>query len=163
MGNNMFAYCNNNPVNNIDSAGMWTVSFSVGGDFTFFFFGASISIGIAFDDDANVAIQWSYSAPNYLNDDQTYYVGLLDAGVGGSLQLTDDDTIYDLEGPGSYAGFTAGNGFYGGVDMVYSGVETMDESASNTLPNGIQVNFGYGVGVDAHFRQTQTRTLLLLN
>ena len=150
-------------MNALDSAGMWTVSFSIGGDLTFFFFGVSISIGIAFDDDANVAIQWSYSAPNYLNDDQTYNVGLLDAGVGASLQLTDDDTIYDLEGPGSYIGFTAGNGPYGGVDMVYSGVEIMDERASDTLPNGIQINFGYGIGVDAHLRQTQTQTLLVIH
>lgn len=115
LGYNMFTYCLNNPVNNIDFTGLWTISFSLGGDLTLFFFGASISIGIAFDDNANIAIQWSYSVPNYLNDDQTYNYGLLDAGVGGSVQITDDDTIYDLEGPGSYAGFTIGKGFYGAL------------------------------------------------
>ena len=159
----MFTYCLNNPVNNIDFTGLWTISFSLGGDLTLFFFGASISIGIAFDDNANIAIQWSYSVPNYLNDDQTYNYGLLDAGVGGSVQITDDDTIYDLEGPGSYAGFTVGKGFYGGADMVYTGAEMMDENASNTHPNGIQASFGFGIGIDTHFRQTHTRTLLIIN
>ena len=159
----MFAYCNNDPVNNIDPAGKLTVSISVGGDFTIFFFGASISIGIAIDDDANIAVQWSYSVPNYLINNQTYNVGLLDAGIGASLQVTDDDTIHDLEGPGSYAAFTVGNGFYVGVDMVYSGIEAMDESAADTLANGVLVSFGFGKGVDVHFRQTQTRTLWLIN
>ena len=159
----MFAYCSNNPVNCSDPNGLWTVSFSLGLDFTFFFFGVSISIGITFDDEANVAIQGSYSAPNYLNNDQTYSVGLFDAGAGVSLQLTDDDTIYDLEGPGTYVGFTAGDGFYGGVDMVYSGVEVMDEKNADTLPNGIQVTIGYGVGIDTHFRQTQTHTLWVIH
>ena len=37
--------------------------------------------------------------------------------------------------------------------MVYTGAEMMDENASNTLPNGI----------DTHFRQTHTRTLLIIN
>jgi len=163
LGNNMFAYCNNNPVNNADPAGMWTISFSLGGDFTFFFFGASISIGIAFDDEANIAVQWSYSVSNYLNDDQTYSVGMADIGVGGSLQITDDNTIYDLEGAGCYAGFTAGSGFFGGMDMVYSGVEAMDEKDADTLPNGVQFGLGYGFGFDTHFRQTKTSTLWVIN
>ena len=159
----MFAYCGNNPANNVDPAGMWTVSFSFGGDFTFFFFGMSISIGIAFDDDANVAIQWSYSQPNYVNDHETYHYGLADAGVGFSMQVTDDDTIYNLEGPASYAGFTAGGGFYGGIDMVYSGLEGMDDHSAETNPNGIQATFGFGVGLDVHFKQTQTKTVIILN
>ena len=162
LGNNMYAYCNNNPANKIDPIGAWTISFSIGGDISLFFFGVSISIGIAFDDDGNVAVQWSHSLPNYINDDETYNVGVLDAGVAVSGQITDDDTISDLEGPASYAGVSAGDGLYGSVDMVFSGTKMMDEDSGNKSPNGIQFSIGYGVGVDAHFRTTQTKTIIQL-
>ena len=162
LGNNMFAYCRNNPINGRDPLGTWTISFSVGGDVTAFFFGVSISIGVAFDDDGNVAIQWSYSAPNYLNNNDTYSVGILDAGVAASMQITEDDTIYDLEGPASYGGFSVGDGLYGGVDMVYSGAKAMDKDNDHIQPSGMQFSMGCGIGLDAHFKTTQTATLLIL-
>ena len=158
----MFAYCGNNPSNCIDETGMWTLAISVRADFTFFFLGMSISIGISFDGNGNVVIQSSYSAPNYVNNDETYNVGLMDAGAGFSFQVTDDDTVFDLEGPSSYAGAAGGNGGYIAVDMVYSGVKMMDDASSEALPNGIQVTVGGGVGIDAHFRSTQTKTILII-
>ncbi len=159
LGYNMFAYCGNNPTNNADPFGTWTISLVFGADITAFFFGVSVSIGIAFDDNGNIAIQYSESVPNYLNNGETVHFGILDVGIGLSLQITNDDTIYNLEGPASYAGFSAGGIAYAGIDMVYSGVEVLNRQQNNSLPNGIQLNFGLGFGMDAHIKQTQTKIL----
>lgn len=46
--------------------------------------------------------------------------------------------------------------------MVYTGYEMRDKYAENVSPNGIQITIGYGIGIDAHFRQTQAETLFLM-
>ena len=157
----MFTYCLNNPVNGYDPNGMWTVAISIGLDMTLFFFGLAISLGISVDDDGNLAIQGSYCAPNYLNNNKTYYFGLADIGASGSFQWTDDDTIFDLEGPGTYIGGSAGVAQYFSADLVYSGV-TADDVNSDALPNGFQINYGFGLGIDVHYRQTQTETICVI-
>ena len=100
LGNNMFAYCNNNPVMGYDPYGKWTMGFSVGGNVTLFL-GVSISIGIYWDDEGNVDWQWSYSVPGV---DDTVTVGVCDAAGGVSFQYTEADTVYDLYGATSYVG-----------------------------------------------------------
>ena len=159
LGHNMYAYCNNNPVMYVDPTGEFTISFSIGFDITFFFIGMSFSIGFALDDKGNMAIQGSASAPAFLTTGEMSNFGLLDAGIGVSLQLTGDNTVYDLEGPSSYAGFTIGNGAYLGADLVYSGANMMKDFDTEKQLSGIQINIGLGIGVDMHFRQTQTFTI----
>ena len=158
----MFAYCNNNPVNAFDPYGAWTITFSIGIDLTLLLFGFAASIGIAFDDNGNIAIQGSYCAPNYLSNNETYYIGLADIGGGGSFQWTTDDTVFDLEGPATYIGGSAGLAEYFSADMVYSGVTVDDEDREKALPSGFQINYGIGVGIDLHYRQSQTKTLWLI-
>ena len=162
VGNNMLAYCNNNPINAYDPHGTWTFTLSLFIDGTFFFFGVSGSIGIVVDDKWNVAIQASYSAPTYMDSD-LYHVGLADIGIGGSAQFTDDDTLFDLEGPACYAGVSGGAGPSFGVDMVYSGVEISNDEQSDEMPNGVSASVGYGIGIDAHFKQSRTHTIWQIN
>ena len=162
LGNNMFAYCNNGAVVFCDPCGTIAVAFSLNYDLTFFFVGTSGSIAVVVDDDWNVAVQSSYSAPSYL-DPNTNHIGLADAGAALAFQITDDDTVFNLEGPACYGGFSAGAGPYYGVDMVYSGAKMMDPNCADQLPNGIAVSVGYGYGIDAHFKQTQTQTLWDIN
>jgi len=157
LGNNMFAYCLNNPVSCFDPQGRWTVSISFGVDATFFCVGASFSINFAIDDDFNFAIQCSYSSPTFI-DDGTFNVGIADVGGGVSVQYTNDDTVYDLEGSSICLGATYGAGPYVGGDVVWSG-KTMDDLAQlYEPPNGFQITGGYGGGVDVHLRQTKTYT-----
>ena len=162
LGNNMFAYFNNGAVVFCDPCGTFSVAISINYDLTFFFAGTSGSIAIVVDDDWNVALQSSYSAPSYL-DPHTNHFGLVDAGAAFALQITDDDTVFNLEGPACYGGFSAGAGPCYGVDMVYSGAKMNDPNSADQLPNGIAVSVGFGYGIDAHVKQTQTHTLGYFN
>ena len=141
-----------------DPKGTLTLAFAAGYDVTLGFFGVSTSFSFVIDDNWNIAVQVAYSAPTYL-DPETYHTGLADAGIAISAQITDDDTVFDLEGPGCYAGFSAGAGPSFGVDMVYSGVEALNEKQADELPNGISASVGFGAGIDAHFKQTKTNTI----
>jgi RHS repeat-associated protein len=162
LGNNMFAYCGNNPVMGYDPTGMWTITFSFGFDITFLIVGISRNISIAFDDDGNVVIQTSYSEPFFVNDGETLHIGLFDAGFGFALQYTEDDTVYDLEGPTTYVGTSAGTGlFYTGADMVFSGYNPIKEKTLKK-PTGFQLTVGWGIGVDFHAKTTQTKTIYVI-
>ena len=157
-GYNMFAYCGNDPVNRIDPMGMWTITISVSVDFTFFFVGISEAFSISLDDDWNVVLQHSYSEPNYVNDNQTFHIGLSDMGMAVGLQTTNDDTVYDLEGNASYVGFSAGSGPFVGFDFVSSGHNPTKEGSKDNI-SGWQVCIGYGIGVDVHYKTTYTTTV----
>jgi len=39
----------------------------------------------------------------------------------------------------------------------------MNENHGDNLPNGIAMTVGFGVGIDAHFKQTNTTTLFTIN
>ena len=134
----------------------------MGYDVTLGFFGVSASFSFAIDDNLNIAAQSAYPAPTYI-DPEAYHTGLADVGIACSLQLTDDGTVYDLEGPGCYAGVSAGAGPSFGFDMVYSGVEAMNRDHAEKQPNGIAVSVGYGIGIDTHFKQTKTQTMWSTN
>ncbi len=60
LGYNMFAYCGNNPVNMIDIIGNHTIGISLGMNFNFII-GASVSIGLVFDDKGHIKWQLSYA------------------------------------------------------------------------------------------------------
>ena len=155
VSNNVFTYCLNNPVNGADPFGTWTIGLSLGANITFGL-GVSISIGLFFDDNGNFDVQWSYAVPGV---DDTSTVGVLDAGVGVSLQYTDRDTVQDLYGPATYMGASGGPLWYVGADLI----SFSDASDSNGEINGFQLTGGIGVGVDVHVAETYTKSVLTQN
>lgn len=86
-------------------------------------------------------------------------MGIMDAGMSIGAQYTSDDTVFDLEGPSSYMGFSAGGGGFVGIDAVASGM-TMEEALRyDGSPNGFMISGGYGIGVDVHLKETHTETI----
>ncbi len=100
-GNNMFAYCNNNPIVYADYSGyvVFGVTFNAN---AFVCFGVSFSVAFVWDDKGNTDWQISYSIPG-VNDTAT--VGALaTVGVSMGVQITNDKTVYDSYGYSSTIG-----------------------------------------------------------
>ena len=155
LGNNMFAYCNDNPVNNVDPLGLWTISIS-GTLSGVFGLGISLSFGFAFDDQGNFDWQYSYAIPGV---DDTVMVGGIGAGAGIAVQYTKADTVYDLYGPATYVGASAGPGWYVGGDIV----SFSDANDPEMTTDGFQFVAGVGVGVDVHVTESYTRSVVQTN
>jgi RHS repeat-associated protein len=152
IGTNMFAYCNNNPVNLTDPLGLWTISFSfsISGILGL---GASFSIGFAFDSKGNFDWQYSYSAPGV---DSTATVGAVSYGAGVAFQYTNAATVYDLYGSATYVGGSVGNGTYVGVDLI----SLSHASDLDSTIDGFQLSAGIGGGImDVHVTESYTRSL----
>ena len=155
LSGNMFAYCENNPVCKTDISGKATVSIFADLNATFLI-GADIGFGLSFDTHGNVAIQWYYSHPL---DDETSSIGLVDIGASAQLQITECETVDDLNGISSSSGFSAGSGLYAGMDVTSNkGTAETVKNPKNTK-GGFKAYVGYGAGVDVHEQQTRTRTL----
>lgn len=149
-GENLFAYCLNAPTVYIDPTGYWTCGFSIGLNLTAFF-GASVGIGIYWDDNGNLDFQWSYSVPGV---DDTAMIGLLDAGAAVTFQYSDRDTVYDLYGPATTIGGSVGSGWYVGADIL----SFSDASDPNNEVNGFQISVGRSLGgYDLHVTESYTR------
>jgi len=147
LGNNMFAYCNNNPVMGIDPQGDITVSkgftFSLGG------FGAGYTISIFRSDDGygKGAIQWSYSVPNNEKTRNTELGVNISASI--FVQVTNLDSIDKLEGESKAAGIAA---------WAISGDVVCNKH--NEVIGG-QASFGVGPpAASAHVNQTYTETII---
>ena len=151
----MFAYCSNNPANSIDSLGLWTISLS-GTASAVLGLGISVSFGVAFDDNWNFDLQYSYIIPGV---DDTAMVGIAGVGAGIALQYTKADTVYDLYGPATYVGASAGPGWYVGGDIV----SFSDASNPEMTTDGFQLVAGVGVGVDVHVAESYTRSVVHTN
>ena len=106
LGTNMFAYCENDPVCKVDVSGRATVSIFADLNATLLL-GVGIGIGVSFDDHGNIAIQWYYSHPF---DEDTVFVGLADVGASAQIQITECETVDDLNGVSSSSGFSIGSG-----------------------------------------------------
>ena len=147
----MFTYCLNNPTNNYDEDGLWTMGISLGGNITVFL-GVSISIGIYWDGEGNFDWQWSYSVPGV---DDTMTIGIIGAGVGLAFQQTDRETVYDLYGSATATGASGGALWYIGGDMI----SFADASDRSGTINGYQVAGGIGMGLDVHLAETNTKPI----
>ena len=106
LSTNMFAYCENDPVCKVDVSGRATVSIFADLNATLLL-GVGIGIGVSFDDHGNIAIQWYYSHPF---DEDTVFVGLADVGASAQIQITECETVDDLNGVSSSSGFSIGSG-----------------------------------------------------
>ena len=149
LGNNMFAYCNNNPINMADYQGYLTISIGIGGGANLFV-GASEGISIAFDDAGNIEIQRSYSTPRKR---ETTSIGLFNFGVSKFIQITNKSDVSELTAVSTYLGFSdpAPVGFDVVVDAPVAD--------NNGKLIGVQFSKGTGAGVDVHVSQTYTETL----
>ena len=82
--------------------------------------------------------------------------GFIDAGIGITVQWTELDTIYDLEGASMAIGGGGNAGWvYAGADMLYVG----DDTDKKKSPDGMQFNMGVGVGMDIHIIKSNTLSL----
>ena len=145
LGNNMFAYYGNNPVNGVDPTGEWTFSFSTG-LFVGVLGGYSINIGIAIDSDSMIAFQWSYSVPNNETTRNTVIGATL--GVGANFQYTSLDSVTKLEKQSKNAGVNTSIGTYEAVLRKYG-----------NEPVGFNVGVGPSIGGDFHVNETYTNTI----
>ncbi len=150
LGNNMFAYCGNNPITNYDPNCTWTFSIGINANATLAF-GASIGIGIAFDNNWNIAIQWNYSFP--ISTD-TITIGTIDAGIAAQAQITNKDAVKDLVGPATCVGTSGGPSWYVSGDIVSD--TTISDIDENTTACGAQISIDY-------VSQTRTSTLCKTN
>ena len=149
LGNNMFTYCHNSIVSKQDPFGMWTMGVSIGANITVFF-GASVNIGVFWDDNGNVDWQWSYALTGVNN---TNHIGALDVGAGIALQYTNRKTVYDLYGPATYVGASGGSIWYVGADAI----SFADASDLDAQTDGVQITGGIGIGVDLHIVESYTK------
>ena len=74
-------------------------------------------------------------------------------------QYTKADTVYDLYGPATYVGASAGPGWYVGGDIV----SFSDASDPDMTTDGFQFVAGVGAGVDAHVTESYTRSVVRTN
>ena len=160
LGNNMYAYCNNNPVMGYDPLGTWTISFGASLSATFIL-GGSISLGWTFDDNGNVALQYSYAVPFV---DKTMQMGLVGFGLGGYLGGTNLDSVDKTLGNTTYFGAAGGAGFAAGMDLIAEN-SVFDISKGNDKNNyiGGQIIVAAGGGADIHATTTNTKNLFQLN
>ena len=152
---NMFAYCENDPVNRSDINGKATISIFADLNATLLL-GVDIGIGLSFDDSGNIAIQWFYSQPF---DDETTSVGLADIGASLQLQFTECATVNELNGVSSSSGLSAGGVKYFGIDYVSNKRTTETIRNPKDAKGGVKLYCGIGVGIDIHEQQTKTQTI----
>ncbi len=145
---NLFAYCENDPVNKKDDGGNRTLglSFGMNGNFVI---GLLWSIGLFIDDKHHSDLQYSYVWPT---DYDTFSLGFVDLGTGISFQYTNLDTIDDLCGEITYVGTSLGAGPYLGVDAIFA-KKRGDMTASLV---GYQLTLGSGIGFDVHCNRMKT-------
>lgn len=125
---NLFEYVQNNPINMTDRLGLWTFGFgagATGGAGA----GASGSGMIVVDGKGNIGVLTSGGAGGY---------GGVSGSVGGIIQVTNADTIYDLKGWSSQTGGSYGQGTSYGVELII-GKGYM----------GFNINVGIGGGLTA--------------
>ena len=148
LGNNMFAYCGNNPVFSADNSGMLTVTVGISASATAFL-GVGIGLYVTFDK-YGMEIQYSYTTPT---DSSASTIGLLAVGVAETVQITNKDSAEELRGTSTYLGASVGKN---GIDLV------SDKPIADPDGDIVGVQLLYSpcsTGVDIHASQTKTKML----
>ena len=150
LGNNMFAYCLNNPVINADYFGKWTLSISLGASAVATFFGIGGTIDLCWDSERNFAIMGTYFlSPDPSNNTMAF--GTPSAFLGISIQITGEETLYELVG----AGASGGVGF--SVAPAAIAIDGVFTDGPDGAATGMKVSAGIGApSLDGHYVQTNT-------
>lgn len=144
-GINLYAYTRNDPVNATDPTGLYTPQIGFGGSATFCPVCAALGGGgIAFDTSGNIGF-YGYGGGQ---------IGL-EAGIGGSVQVSNAQTIYDLSGPFYNGSVHGGTGIGGSIDG-FTG------KSDHGLVSGFGFTFGLSAGASAVGGATATEVCGLL-
>ena len=135
---NLYAYVGNDPLNNVDPSGLWTlqVGVTISGGFLGFG-GAGVSFGFAADTNAGIGL--------YGTTFGGFAIGA-SAKAGISAAITNANSISDLQGPALAQSFAI---------TTEGGVASADFSESHG-PNGTVINsyggtLGFGGGTPAGY------------
>lgn len=133
-GINLYAYTGNDPVNATDPTGLYTLQIGFGGSGTFCPFCAALfGGGIAFDTSGNIGFYGYGGVGGQIG---------LEEGIGGSVQVSNAQTIYDLSGPFYNGSVHGGIGIGGSIDG-FTG------SSEHGLVTGFGITFGLSIGASA--------------
>ena len=149
----------------MDPSGHNTVAFGISGGFVYGV-GAGMSVGLAFDDKGNVAIQIT---PVIHGIKEGFYVGV--PGVNANLYLaqTELETIEDLQGSSTYIGGSLGSGITVGGDVILNGsvednINPKDEiSNPNDRIIGKQLTVGFDATPEVHMMSSKSYNLFSFN
>jgi RHS repeat-associated protein len=142
LGTNLYAYVNNDPLNNVDPQGLLTLQLGVAGGGTFLgFVIPQGGFGVAIGTQGNVG-WYTYTGVG---------VGVgASADAGGSIQVSNAQTIYDLSGAFYNASAQGGAGLGGSADF-FAG------NSPNGPVIGGGVTFGASAGASVTFSKTSTQ------
>ena len=148
LSSNMFAYCMNNPVKYYDHSGTMTFGlyFGVG---LIAIIGCSVEIGFCIDDKGDFVVVYDYSIPD---KKENLTVGIASGGGYFKAQLTNSNSVFDLEGYSSALGLSNGFFEYAGFNLLVSNKDKIE------FP-GFEASVGAGFGIDAHWASSNTKII----
>ena len=133
LGANLFAYCNNNPVNMVDYSGFLCVGFGLVVS-SAFLLTSSIAFMLIGDSEGNAGIFVVLSIGG----------GAPSLSGGVTLMIDSSETIFDLEGWSYTIGGSAGEGVMLGGDLIFSGTKLtgaqLTIGATAKLPLPVEVH-----------------------
>jgi hypothetical protein len=137
---NLYAYVANDPLNQVDPFGLYTLQIGLAGSVKFFGISWSLGFGLAVDTRGGVGAYGFGGAG--------LQVGAIVEG-GVSVQVSDAKTIYDLSGRFNNVSLHGGAGFGGSLDLF-------NGSSANGPVTGGGFTFGLGAGASATISSTST-------
>ncbi len=151
---NLFAYCNNSPVQKNDQDGKWPQNGCVEAhgyvSEVAIIYDVSVIKGVCFDSHKNRAEFITYVGISPTDNPGDYAAGV--AGVGATIAIVSQcycaDSVYDLIGMGSYVGGSVDIGLSLGFDAIFLKKTVAETTREETPIDGYQISFGLGFGLN---------------